>query len=71
MSSIAEELTEDEPRCKICRYLRSLDVDLAWQWAQGMDKPVEEVPNVNVVRALGRRKVLVSEATVRRHRRHA
>jgi hypothetical protein len=55
--------------CKVCAYLGSLDPMLAEEWQQELALPVSEVGNTAVVTALKRRSVIVTEASVRRHRR--
>ena len=52
--------------CKVCAYLGNLAPSEADEWKREMRDPA--VGNVAVQRALNRRGVAITEASVRRHR---
>lgn len=69
--NLHDELSATTP-CKVCAYLETLPPSEADEWARELALPVSIVGNTAVVRALSRRKVEVTETSVRRHRnRHA
>lgn len=67
--SLHEELQAgSQSACILCKFLAGeSDKDLAEWWTE-LRLPVREVANMAVVRALKRRGVEITEASVRRHR---
>ena len=71
MSSLREELEGGSaPACKLCAFLSDVDMDVEdpAEWKRELARPVTVVANIAVVRALKRRGIALSEASVRRHR---
>jgi hypothetical protein len=67
--TLHEELAgSSAPACRICAYLATLTYAEADEWARELSKSIEVIANVAVVRALKRRGVELTEASVRRHR---
>lgn len=59
-----------DPACKVCAFLTTLPPAQAQEWQDEMRLPVTVISHMSVMRALGRRDVDITEASVRRHRRH-
>lgn len=67
--SLHDELTADTlAPCKVCAFLSTLTPREASEWDGELARPVKEVGNTAVTRALARRGVGVTETSVRRHR---
>jgi hypothetical protein len=56
--------------CIVCAFLATLPVAEAQAWQHELVQPVRTISNLAVERALKRRGVSVTEASVRRHRRN-
>lgn len=54
--------------CKLCAFLSPLTESSRAQWVAELARPVNEVGNMSVVRALHRRNFSITERSVRRHR---
>jgi hypothetical protein len=66
-----QELLDEGAICKVCSFLGKLLPTEAVEWRAAL-KRLPRVANTAVVRALAKRGVTLSEASVRRHRaRHA
>lgn len=67
-----EELTADSPTsgCKVCTFLANMDTDVEGlkEWDTELALPVTIISHKAVVKALQKRGVEVTEASVRRHR---
>ena len=67
MTSLSEELAPSSG-CRVCSFLAALPAREAAEWRGELGKPVNQVGNTSVVRALAKRGVILNEASVRRHR---
>lgn len=69
MSGLSEELAAGSVfPCKLCAFLDAQPPATFNEWIDELKKPVTVIANVAVVRALKRRGVAITEASVRRHR---
>lgn len=69
MMNLQQELAADSAaKCKLCAYLDTLPFPEADTWDSELAKPLTAVGNTAVVRALGRRGIVLTESGVRRHR---
>lgn len=67
--TIQSELTAKRTsECILCRYISGNRSGKTWQ--SYLDAPVEVVSHANVVRAMAERGVVITEASVRRHRKN-
>lgn len=73
MPSLHDELAgASASACKVCTYLTTLPAAEAEEWTTELARPVTVVGHTAVVNALARRRIAVTETSVRRHRsRHA
>jgi len=67
-TTIMQELMQDSSQCRICTFLLGLSDEDREQWRKGLSFSTDAVSHANVVRALARRGVYLTEASVRRHR---
>ena len=70
MTTIMQELMQDSSQCRICTFLLGLSQEDRAEWQKGLAFSTDSVSHSNVVRALARRGVYLTEASVRRHRRN-
>lgn len=70
MPSLHAELAAGSSGCKVCGYLNSLTPAEKAEWRAELALSVKVVPHLTVERALLKRGIEVSEASVRRHRRN-
>lgn len=71
MSGLHSELAAGSaPGCKVCAFIDGLTPSEQAEWNVELALPIKVVGNLAVERALKRRGVIVTEASVRRHRRN-
>lgn len=66
--SLRDELMGGTTACKLCAFLDELSD--SGEWVELLALPVAEVGNMQVVKALRRRGLIIDERSVRRHRRN-
>jgi hypothetical protein len=70
-ATLLEELwLETFTPCKLCTYLEAQSAATRDEWNHALALPVDEVSHMAVVAVLKRRGLILTEASVRRHRRN-